>query len=328
LRLANQYTAVGNPQKATNAFELAGIVAILAPDLSDTVRADLLLQISEGLIKIDETELAKFYLDQAFTISSRSPYLQAAHRRRIFEQLHKNYSAIEERGMARESLSFSANPPSLDLIAAPSLLLPPIETVALPEVVQDAEANRWQASQELAILLVERGGVAPQSAVNQLAEALVMEDQLKLTFLDEELNNSPQLSERINLIRTKIEWLAIKYRTARGGYGISLVPEWEVSAEQIRADLTKSYETLFALYADLVIALPEASQVNKAKEERLRLEILAGELGRYPNYPEEQRRTQLLSATEELIKTQPEANVFVGVGEVEDKQVFTFISLN
>jgi hypothetical protein len=55
---------------------------------------------------------------------------------------------------------------------------------------------------------------------------------------------------------------------------------------------------------------------------------LAGELGRYPNYPEEQRRAQLVAATEQLIRTQPEANIFVNVGELENKQVFTFISLD
>jgi tetratricopeptide (TPR) repeat protein len=200
LRLANQYASIGNIQKAIATFELAGTVAILAPELTDTVRADLLLQISEGLIKIDEIELAKFYLDQAFTISSRSPYLQAAHRRGVFEQLHKDYSAIDDRNMARESLSLSANPPALDLVTAAPLLIPPQESIAMPETVQDAEANRWQASQELAILLVERGGQAPQAAINRLRDALIAEDQLKTEFLDTELSSSPLLSEKTNLI--------------------------------------------------------------------------------------------------------------------------------
>jgi hypothetical protein len=63
------------------------------------------------------------------------------------------------------------------------------------------------------------------------------------------------------------------------------VPEWEAESEEIRATLTKSYETLYALYADQVVALPQASQVSKATEERLRLEILAGELGSLPKLP-------------------------------------------
>ena len=104
------------------------------------------------------------------------------------------------------------------------------------------------------------------------------------------------------------------------------MPEWEAEAEQIRADLTKTYETLFALYADLIIALPEVSQIDKATEERLRREILVGELGRYPNYPEEQRRKQILDASHQLITTQPELNVFVGVGEVAGREMYRLIS--
>jgi hypothetical protein len=90
--------------------------------------------------------------------------------------------------------------------------------------------------------------------------------------------------------------------------------------------LTKTYETLFALYADLIVALPEVSQIDKATEERLRREILAGELGRYPNYPEEQRRRQLLDATNQLIITQPELNIFVGVGQLTGQEIFRLYS--
>jgi hypothetical protein len=104
------------------------------------------------------------------------------------------------------------------------------------------------------------------------------------------------------------------------------VPEWESQAEQIRADLTKTYEKLFATYADLIVALPQASQIDKATEEKLRREILAGELGRYPNYPEEQRRKQLLDASNQLILTQSELNVFVGSNTVADQELYTLIS--
>lgn len=328
LQLAAVYTAAGQPQKATLAYELAGTVATLAPDISDTVRADLFIQAGEGLISLSQTELARLYLDQAFTIANRSPYLQAAHRRRIFERLQQNYLALNERNLARESLSLSANPPNLSLVVATEALLPAANPVPLPAAAQEAEAERWRAAQELAILLVERGGDAPPEAVEQLAQALINEDQQKLPFFDRELNNSTQLSQNTDILWAKINWLSLKYRVARQGYGISIVPDWEAQAEVIRADLTKTYEALFALYADFVIGLPNISQIDKATEERLRVEILAGELGRYPNYPEEQRRAQLQQATDQLISTQPERNIFVGVGEAANKRVYTLISLN
>ena len=99
---------------------------------------------------------------------------------------------------------------------------------------------------------------------------------------------------------------------AKNGYGINIVPEWESEAERIRADLTKTYEKLYPLYADYIVALPEASQIDIATEEKLRREVLAGELGRYPNYPQEQRKVQLIDISHQIITNQPELNVFLG----------------
>lgn len=328
LQLATAYAKNGEQDKAVLSYKMAGTIATLAPDIPDTTRADLFLQASEGLIDLEETVLAKFYLDQAFIVASQSPFLQAAHRRSIFERLQKNYIILGERALARHSLSLSANPPALGLVIEAYTNLPEKnEAVPLPDSVQEAEALRWEVAQELAILLVERGGKAPQASVEALTKALIAEDQQKIPFYESELAKTTQLSRKIDITLAKIGWLSIKYRVARQAYGISIVPEWEAQVEQIRAELTKAYEALFALYADLIIALPEASQIDKASEERLRAEILAGELGRYPNYPEEQRRKQLLDATSQLIATQPELNIFVGIGAVADQEIYTLIAL-
>lgn len=327
LQLADAYAEEGDLEQAVFSYELAGTVATLAPDVSDTVRSDVFLQAGEGLIELNEPTLSKFYLDQTFAIALGSPYLQAAHRRVIFERLQKNYLAIDERELARESLNLSANPPNLTLVTEERAILPKNQPVPLTTEIQEAEAKRWLAAQELAAQLVSLGGNAAPEAVNALADALVLEDQLKLAYFDSELENATQLSKRLDLILAKIGWLSIKYRVARNGYGLSIVPEWEAQAEQIRADLTKTYEPLYALYSDLIIGLPEVSQIDKATEERLRTEILAGELGRYPNYPEEQRRTQLLNATEQLANTQPELGIFVSVGTIGDREMFALVTL-
>lgn len=327
LQVAAAYTKRNQAEKAAFSYQLAGTFATLAPDMSDTVKADIFQQTAEGLIDIQEPVLARFYLDQAFALAAKSPYLQAAHRRRIFERLHKNYTAINQRALARESLNLSANPPDLTLITEERTVLPASEPIPLSEAIQQAEADRWLAAQELAANLVQLGGNAPPDKVEQLSEALMTEDQLKMPFYEQEIENSTQLSKKIDATMAKINWLSTKYRIARRGYGLSIVPQWETQAEQIRANLTKSYETLYALYADLIVALPDVAQIDKATEERLRSEILAGEIGRYPNYPEEQRRAQLLNATEQLIKTQPEIGVFVGTGSVENKKLYTLIAL-
>jgi hypothetical protein len=323
LLLAPAYATNNQREKAIFSYQMVGTIATLSPNIPDTVRADLFLQTSEGLIKLNEQTLAKFYLDQAFVVASSSPFLKAAHRRSIFERLQKNYITLEERELARKSLDLSANPPDLTRLTEQTTILPPSEGIALPKPIQEIEANRWIKAQELAALLVERGGHAPPSAIKVLKEALLEEDEQKMPFYEAELRDTAQLSKKIDITVAKIEWLSIKYRLAKQAYGLNIIPEWEAQAEQIRADLTKTYETLFALYADYIVALPEVSQIDKTTEEKLRREVLVGELGRYPNYPDEQRRKQLLDITHQLMTNQPEINIFVGVKTVDTQEMYT-----
>ncbi len=336
LLLATAYQANGNQEKSTLCYQLAGTIAILSPNLPDTARTDILLESGERLITLNQVEWAKFYLDQAFLLAGKSPFLQAAHRRSVFEKLQKDYITLyespynvaEARLLARQSLDLMAKPVNLALDPdKQAVILPQTnEAITLSQEGQEAEARRWTRAQELAALLVERGGKAPQKAVENLRTALIAEDEQKLPFYENELAIATQVSRKIDITLAKIDWLSTKYRLARQAYGLSLIPEWEAQAEQIRADLTKSYENLYALYADLIIALPEISQIDKATEEKLRREVLAGELGRYPNYPEEQRRQQLLDATNQLITTQPELNIFIGVGQIAGQPVYRLIS--
>ncbi len=309
-------------EKTIFSYKMAGLIATLSPDMPDTTRADLFIQAGEGLMDLEENILAKFYLDQAFIVAAKSPFLQAAHRRFILERLQKDYLGLGERDAARASLNLTANPPPLASPEREQSILPPSKAIPLPSPVQEAEANRWSRAQELAAILVERGGKAPQSATEALRQALIEEDRQKLPFYEAELATAAGLSKEIDVTVAKIEWLSTKYKVARRAYGMSLVPEWEDQVEQIRTELTKTYEVLFALYADLIVALPEVSQIDKATEERLRREVLAGELGRYPNYPEEQRQKQLLDATAVLMTSQPEIEIFVGVGTVEGQEMY------
>ncbi|RME74869.1 MAG: hypothetical protein D6784_09080 [Chloroflexi bacterium] len=328
LQLARIFSAGEKPSpeavgKAVFCYRSAGNTAILSPDLPDAARADIFIQVGEGLVGVGQPEWAKFYLQQALTIARHSPYLQAAQRRTIFQRLHQNYLALGERELARTSLNLSANPPSIGKADLLPPVLPPVEPVALPAEVQEAEANRWLRAQELAANMVELGGKAPRDRITALKEALLEEDRLKSEFLAQSYENETRLSKRIDITAARINWLTLKYRTARRGYGLSLVPEWEAQSDQLRTELTKSYERLFALYADLVIALPEVSQIDRAMYEKLRREVLAGELGRYPRYPEEQRRQQLVDSASRLAETQPEPGIYIGLDTVGDKTVYS-----
>ena len=305
LLLASRYRSDDRPELATASYRLAGTIATLSPDLPDTMRADTFVLAGEGLAALGEFGLAQLFFDQAFNVAMASPYLQAATRRNVFQRLHQGYRMIGDQERARTSLEQSAEPfPMVTVVEAPPVL-PVAEPPLMSLEVQEAEAARWEAAQALSSALVVRGGYAPPELVEALREALIAEDQVKLPYFNSQLAAAPQLSVQISIVQARINWLSTKYRIARRGYGISLVPEWEIQAESIRAELTKSYELLYALYADLIIAIPDAEQIDLATEEILRRENLVGSLGRYPNYPAEQRIAQLLQATAHLVESRP-----------------------
>jgi hypothetical protein len=217
LRLAPIYAANGRPEKALFCYKMVGMIATLSPDILNTARADLFIQVSEGLIPLNEPDLAKFYLSQAFTLASRSPYLQIVHRRDIFERLQKNYISLGERELARKSLDLSGNPPDVTFLRNEPVFFPKSQPILYSVEVQAAEAQRWLKAQELAALLVDRGGKAPVAAEIALKEALLREDEQKSPFFETELTTEGQLSRKIDITVAKIEWLSIKYRVARQG---------------------------------------------------------------------------------------------------------------
>jgi len=313
LLLANRLRNDNRSELAIASYRLAGTIATLSPELPDTVRSDTFVLAGEGLAELEEYGLAQLFFDQAFNIAMASPYLQAATRRNIFQRLQQGYRMIGDRERARGSLEQSAESFPRVTVAESPPILPVAEPPLVSLEVQQAEAARWEAAQALSDALVVRGGYAPPELVTALREALMAEDQAKLPYYDSQLAATPQLSVQISVVQARINWLSAKHRIARRGYGISLVPQWELEAESIRAELTKSYELLFALYADLIVAMPNAEQIDLATEEILRRENLSGTLGRYPNYPAEQRISQLLQATAHLIELRPGENMRVVV---------------
>ncbi len=324
LLLAGAFAKTVNQDKALLSYQMAYACAILSPDIPDIVRTDLLLQAAEGLMALQQPESAKLYLAQAFTIAAGSPLLQAAQRKTIFERLQKNYLTLDERELARKSLDLSVHPPALAPITPAVLLLPPYQPVPLPPTVQTAEANRWLKAQQLAALMVDRAGNAPPEAYQALEKALLEEDAQKQQFYESQLSTATQVSQKNNLCLAQISWLATKYRIAKRGYGVSLVTAWEADAPQIQADLAKSYQRLFDIYADLIVALPDISQIDQATTEKLRHEVLAGELGWYPNYSKDLKRQQLMDITTKLMTTHPEINIFISTQQVADKEIYIF----
>lgn len=335
LLLARRYAEAGNTTKAKLCYRQASTIATLNPILSDFTRADAYLQAGYGLASLKEQGEAELNYDQAYTIALYSPYLKKAHRKFILDRLAIAYRAVGESQKAEQALTQSV---ALDLEAGASseveltdqdrkfLLGRPEEPTPMPQEVTEAEAARRKAAYNLSNYLLSTLKPPPASLTTNLAQALQAEDKAKLNFYSAKPTEPPMLLEQVAQAWHKVRWLTIKYQVASGGYGLSLVPEWETQVAGIQSELSKAYEDLYALYGEQVITLPEADTIDQAWVQVLRQEIEAGRLGLYPNYPEEQLIAKLKEATEKLIATGRDKSLRVDTFSQNHTNVFILVN--
>jgi len=335
LVLARRYAEAGNATKAKLCYRQASTIATLSPVLPDFARADAYLQVGRGLASLRERGEAKLNYDQAYTIALYSPYLKKVHRKSILDKLASAYEAIGESQRAKQALDQSA---ALDLEASDStepepadkdrksLLGRPKEPTLMPQEVAEAEAARREAAHNLSDYLLSTLKQPPDSLMANLAQALRTEDEARLSFYNTESAEPPMLSEKVAVAWHKVRWLTIKYQVASGGYGLSLVPEWEAQVAEIQSEMSKAYEDLYALHGEQVIALPEADAIDRAWVEVLRQEIEVGRLGLYPNYPEEQLTVKLKEATEKLIAAGQDRSLRVDTLSQDNVNIFILAS--
>ncbi len=304
LLLGQRYAAVQDKDRARLCYYLVYMIATLSPTLFDFDRANACLQSGQGLSDLNDQGQAKFHYDQARTIALYSPYLKRAHRKHILDRLIAAYTAIGadrsewlelEQYLSLEEGESSLAGPSEEPVLGGLF----VQEAVLPEM-QEAEAERQQAAQNFLDYYRNRVGDVPYTLTDDLAVALQVEEAVRMGTYEAYIFKATQLADKIALLQAKIDWLTIKYAVALKAYGFSLVPEWETQKGKIQSDLSKAYEELFALYGEQIIALPKAGSVDRAWVEVLRREIEIGQLGLYPNYPQEQLLAELREATARL----------------------------
>lgn len=334
LLLARHYAEAGNATKAKLCYRQASAIATLSPVLSDLTRADAYLQIGSGLASLREQGKAKLNYEQAYTIALYSPYLKKAHQKSILDKLASAYEAIGESQRAEQALNQSA---ALDLEVSDSTESEPADKdrefllgrpnePTMTEEVAEAEAARQEEALNLSDYLLSTLKQPPDNLMANMAQALRTEDEARLSFYNTEPAEPPMLLEKVAIAWHKVRWLTIKYQVASGGYGLSLMPEWEAQVAEIQSELSKAYEDLYALHSEQVIALPEADTIDQAWVEVLRQEIEVGRLGLYPNYPEEQLTAKLKEATEKLIAAGQDRSLRVDILSQDNVNVFILTS--
>ncbi|HUW15325.1 MAG TPA: hypothetical protein VM537_36780 [Anaerolineae bacterium] len=301
LLLTQRYAETGDQGRAASCLGQAQALIVLSPLLSDLGRADAALQASMLWHFLERDEDALVSIEQAQVVIEGSGRLRPAQRQDLWQRLAAGYGdlGLEEEAMAvSKAADRRAEPPAQVTLAPifPGFLgSPPVSLE-----VEQAQAAR----QQRAVVLIEQwialDGEDLGPEVSDLAEFLRREDAARSTYLAEGMTGVAELSAQAAAAREQVVWLTLKYRTALGGFGLSIVPEWEEDAPLIRSELTKAYESLFRLYGDQATALPNAADVDRAWVELLRQEILAGTLELYPDYPHDTLVERLLEAQERL----------------------------
>ena len=305
LLLARRYLAAGQESKAAACLQQVHALVVLSPLLSDVARADAALQAASIQQSLGAEDEARLSLAQAEVVAAHSLSLRPAQRSRLWQRMAEAYAALgdeEKAATARRAADAAYRQTSQPI---PPLLLPGFLTeLPLSEEIEELQAARQQRAATLIKqwIALEGGDVGPEVA--DLAEFLRREDKARLAYFDQVANTVPQLTVQAAAAWERAAWLSLKYRIARRGFGLSILPEWEENAPLIRSELNKAYETLFHLYGDEATALPDAADVDRAWVELLRAEILLGQLELYPDYPEEQLVERLQEAQGRLRATQ------------------------
>ncbi len=259
ISLAQAFAESGQHRKALISYGQAYNTALLNPYLSDLERAEALIAIGKDLERMGERERALFVLRQAEALVLSSPYLKKAQRIALAQKLGKEINPDE-------FASNSAQPAPISK-----------DFAILPESYYNSK-EREKLAQALASSTTKKN-------IQALREALKSEDSARLALYQEKISSEESLPRKVGWILEKIAWLTLKYRIAIGGFGLSLVPEWEVDAPIIKKELANSYNELFTIYAEQAVSLPESPSAERAWSEIAALKAYYALIGLYPEAP-------------------------------------------
>jgi hypothetical protein len=165
-------------------------------------------------------------------------------------------------------------------------------------MVASYEERRVEAVLKLIDFLQSSSGgeAIPQELATETSQAFINEDKARSASYEDELAGASSMVLRIGVAEARVDWLLIKYRVALGGYGLSLVPTWSDDVAGIAAELNEARRELHDVYGDQIATFTDETAKDRAWFDLLRLEILQGSLGLYPDYPVE----ELISDLEEV----------------------------
>jgi hypothetical protein len=313
LMLGERYEGIGDQAHAALCYQQASLMSTLSPNLSDSTKAYSFLQIGEGYGAIGKRAEAIFNYDQTFALALDSSLIRDPYKADLLSQLGLAYDAVGEREKATESRSLQAEilfstegsettPESGDEQPVADFLTQ-IPAPTLPMVASYEERRVASVLDLLEFLDSSSDGQAiPEELAAEVAQALVNEDNARSTAYDDELAAASSMVLRIGIAEARVDWLLVKYRVALGAYGLPLVPAWSEDVSGIAAELGQARQALHGVYGEQISTFGDATAKDRAWFDILRLEILQGELGIYPDYPAEELIPQLTEVSARLVE--------------------------
>lgn len=301
LLLGNRYAAGKQIAKAAWMYQYAVFLATVSPNPSDLTRAQTLLEASQGLKALNMNAEARSALDQAYLIAQYSFALPRDTRAGLLEQIARSYQAMGATKQANEARQMGADTATAQTedavnVSRRPFKIQPTEPPEYPELVTKLK-ERVVAARELLDALnlnpPKSPDEMPDSLIRALGDKLYEEDGLRSDFYASQYDQATDASAQLGILRDKLRWLAIKYRIARGGYGISLLPEWEDSVDEIAQELNDTYSDYLAITEQQASSLDKTDEANRSREDVLRAALVAGRWGLYPQYDETDLRARL-----------------------------------
>jgi hypothetical protein len=290
-----------NPDRAASSYLAALDLAALGPTLGDPARADVSLLAARGFDALEKRWLAPLLVAQAGNVARYSPTLLPAQRRDVLNQVAAAHDRLDQPDAARavrDNIGAYSAGPGL-VIDKPEPLLPTLRgAVTLPPEVIAALSARQQAAAAFAARWLNAGPSDREALAQSLGEALVAEDAARASFY----GSATELSEAdsLALLHDRINWLTIKLRAGRGGYGTSLVPDWESQTNALVGELATAYTDLVNGYGRLLDTL-DPVEATHARVELLRQAVLWVRLGLFPDQgAEDALSRQLGEASKDL----------------------------
>lgn len=306
LQIGTRYSEAKNWRRAAWAFQTAALLAILSPALSDSARVDTLLTAGTELRDTDAKEAARRVVDQAYLITLYSPALRKQVRVNRLNQIATAYDSLKLLGIGDQARSkaqdVSAAPDSPPTtVRAPFIPIP--GKLPLSPALDQARARREQAAAELVDDVTAGNPKSPaewnQDLLNQLKEALVEEDAARNDYYAQQVPLAKDPAIQIALAADKVDWLALKYRIAKGAFAATIVSEWAKSTNEIADQLSDAWDDLFQLYQVQADALGNPSDVNQATEDVLQQRLITVRWG-WSQKPEGELRDSLSQVTGKL----------------------------